>query len=112
MRADAANQPDVFGVRATYSQALVEDGSLSPRLEELAVVAISAANDCEYCVQSHSAVLTEQVGVDPEAIAALEAVGFDHGEIVELTVTCASAVAVNTFADALTVHSADSAGES
>lgn len=139
-----ANAPEIFEARTAYSEALIEGRALSTREKELAFVAVSAANDCEYCVQSHSEVLTEQVGLDEALVAAvvageetgleereravvqyarqvatdpkrvsaadvaaLEAVGFDRGAVVESTLVAASAVAANTFADALNVHVAD-----
>lgn len=141
-----ANQPSVFETRATYAGALVEGGELPARLKELVFVAVSATNNCEYCVSSHSAVLVEQVGLDPADVEAvvngddtalddreraavayaravasdpkrvcaadvdrLKAAGFDDGDVVEVTLVCASAVAANTFADALNVHVADRA---
>jgi uncharacterized peroxidase-related enzyme len=66
-----ANNPDVFAARVEYAGALIEGGDLDPTLKELAYVAVSQANDCEYCVASHAEHLVERVGVPAERIEAI-----------------------------------------
>lgn len=78
-----ANNPDVFAARAEYADALVEGGDLDPTLKELAYVAVSQANDCDYCVASHAEHLVERVGVPEERIDAIandDLAGFDDRE--------------------------------
>lgn len=65
------NNPDVLAARMEYVDALREAGSLDDRLAELAYVTVSAANDCEYCVASHTSQLVEHVGLQDHEIETL-----------------------------------------
>jgi len=68
-----ANAPDAYAARAAYVERLREAGRLDERTAELAYVAVSVANDCEYCVDSHGSQLVEAVGIDEDRVAALAA---------------------------------------
>jgi uncharacterized peroxidase-related enzyme len=61
-----AHSPETLSARQEYATALREAGSLEPKLVELAYVTVSATNDCDYCVASHTEQLVEHVGL-PEA---------------------------------------------
>jgi uncharacterized peroxidase-related enzyme len=54
-----AHRPDEFRAFFAYHDALMEKrgGGLSPAEREMIVVATSGANDCQYCVIAHGAVL-------------------------------------------------------
>ncbi|MFB6360413.1 MAG: carboxymuconolactone decarboxylase family protein, partial [Halobacteriales archaeon] len=74
-----AHHPGLFEARQRYTEAVVEQGGLDPTLIELVTVAISATNDCAYCVASHVEHLIEHLGVD-EARARAVARG-DYGAL-------------------------------
>lgn len=53
-----AHRPDEFRAFFAYHDALMErDGGLSKAEREMVVVATSAANQCQYCVIAHGAIL-------------------------------------------------------
>lgn len=53
-----AHRPDEFRAFFAYHDALMEkDGGLSKAEREMIVVATSAANDCQYCVVAHGALV-------------------------------------------------------
>ncbi|MFA7437259.1 peroxidase-related enzyme [Castellaniella sp.] len=53
-----AHRPAEFRAFFAYHDALMEkDGGLTPAEREMIVVATSGANDCQYCVLAHGAVL-------------------------------------------------------
>jgi uncharacterized peroxidase-related enzyme len=53
-----AHRPDELRAFLAYHDALMErDGGLSKAEREMVVVATSAANDCQYCVVAHGAIL-------------------------------------------------------
>jgi uncharacterized peroxidase-related enzyme len=53
-----AHRPDEFRAFFAYHDALMEkDGGLSKAEREMIVVATSAANQCQYCVVAHGAIL-------------------------------------------------------
>lgn len=53
-----AHRPDEFRAFIAYHDALMErDGGLSKAEREMIVVATSGANDCQYCVIAHGAIL-------------------------------------------------------
>ncbi|CDK97285.1 conserved hypothetical protein; putative peroxidase related protein [Magnetospirillum gryphiswaldense MSR-1 v2] len=53
-----AHRPDEFRAFFAYHDALMErDGGLSKAEREMIVVATSAANQCQYCVIAHGAIL-------------------------------------------------------
>jgi len=60
-----ANNPDVFAARSEYHRRLVVESDIDTQLCELAYFAVSAANDCPYCVASHGEKLVAHEGVPP-----------------------------------------------
>ena len=53
-----AHRPDEFRAFFAYHDALMEkDGGLTKAEREMVVVATSGANDCQYCVVAHGAIL-------------------------------------------------------
>ncbi|MDH5020323.1 carboxymuconolactone decarboxylase family protein [Halobacterium rubrum] len=81
-RAVATNS-DVLAARQRYHDAVVDAAGVDRRLAELVYLAVSVANDCEYCVASHREALVEQVGVpdaDVDAVARGDTDAFDDRE--------------------------------
>lgn len=78
-----AHNPAVLEARLGYARAVAEEGGLEPELLELATVAVSATNDCAYCVASHVERLIEALSVPAErarAVARGEHGGLDDRE--------------------------------
>ena len=51
-----ANQPDLLErTWASIKQVMIEPGTLDPLTKELIYIAVSTANNCSYCVHSHTA---------------------------------------------------------
>src|SRR3984893_13710081 len=48
------HRPEIFQTAIAHLEAVINTGSLSPRLKELVVVRTSQINHCEYCLASHS----------------------------------------------------------
>ncbi len=61
-----ANSPAVLQGYLDFSQALSK-GNLSPKFREQIALAVSEANDCQYCLSAHSAI-GRSVGLSEEAI--------------------------------------------
>ena len=58
-----AYRPDEFRAFVAYHDALMDkEGGLSKAEREMIVVAISAANQCQYCVVAHGAILRIRAG--------------------------------------------------
>lgn len=66
-----AHNPAVLEARMAYARAVAEDGGLGPELLALATVAVSATNDCAYCVASHVEHLLEELSVPAERARAV-----------------------------------------
>lgn len=66
-----AHNPAMLAARQRYAGAVAGDGGLEPALVELATVAVSAANDCDYCVASHVEHLVEQTDVPADRVRAV-----------------------------------------
>jgi len=72
-----ANQPALLErTWSSIKQVMIEPGALDPLTKELIYVAVSAANNCSYCVHSHTAAarakgLTEQQYAELIAIVGL-----------------------------------------
>jgi len=71
--------PNLFGVFAESPAALrgalaiyeaFSTSSLAPAEQQLVMLAVSEANDCEYCVAAHST-LAKRLKVDPAVVAAV-----------------------------------------
>lgn len=77
------NDPEVFAARSEYYRRLVDEGAIDTRLCELAYFAVSATNDCPYCVASHAENLVVHEGVPPtdvDGIVAGDLSSFDERE--------------------------------
>jgi len=66
-----AHNPDVLDARMTYADQILTGESVDAELKELVYVAISTANDCEYCLASHTEHLIEEVGMEDSRVTAV-----------------------------------------
>lgn len=66
-----AHSPETLTARQEYTARLRAESSLDDRLVELVYVAVSASNDCDYCVASHTEQLVEHVGLSPDTVTAV-----------------------------------------
>lgn len=63
-----ANNPAVLEARQQYVESLLDSVEIDDDLVELAYVTVATAQDCDYCVASHSEQLVEHVGLDEETV--------------------------------------------
>lgn len=75
-----ATNPRVFEVRNEYHRELVREGDLAGRIAELAYLAVSVANECDYCTASHGETLVETAGGDPDEVVAVRSGDLDRFE--------------------------------
>ena len=72
-----ANQPDLLDrTWTTIKQVMLTPGALDPLTKELLYIAVSSANNCGYCIHSHTAAarakgMTDQQHAELTAILAL-----------------------------------------
>ena len=84
-----AHDPALLGATWDRLQAVMAPGALDPLVKELIYVAVSTANGCGYCVQSHTAAARAK-GMTPAM----------HGELLAVI---AMAAQTNALATALAV---------
>jgi AhpD family alkylhydroperoxidase len=65
-----AHRPEYLASEWTKLRTIMENGVIDRRTKEMIAVAVSATNNCDYCIRSHT--------------DALRAMGADDAEIVEL----------------------------
>lgn len=66
-----AHHPTILEARQRYTETILEEGGLDPTLVELVTVAVSARNDCAYCLASHVEHLIEQLEVPQDRARAV-----------------------------------------
>ena len=124
-----AVRPDILQAMSAFSVPLYPGGLLERNLKERVVVAVSEANDCQYCAGSHS-VSMRRAGLFPDdALTPRESVAlaytaaavanppavtdtlyaetrthFDEGEIIELTMLIGLTAMLNRLNDCLGVR--------
>jgi uncharacterized peroxidase-related enzyme len=77
-----AHRPDEFRAFFAYHDALMEkDGGLTKAEREMIVVATSAANQCQYCVVAHGAIL--RIRAKNPLVADQVAINFRKADITE-----------------------------
>ena len=72
-----AHSPDALGVHWEAFVGSMEGGELDRELKEFVYVAVSAANDCDYCAGAHTNVLVERFGGDEEVVGDVAEGDFD-----------------------------------
>jgi AhpD family alkylhydroperoxidase len=68
-----ANHPGYLEVTWSRFKVIMGPGQLDPKTKQVIALAVSATNNCEYCVNAHSAAL-KQMGYDDAALTELMAV--------------------------------------
>ncbi|MDT7042288.1 carboxymuconolactone decarboxylase family protein [Candidatus Nitronereus thalassa] len=68
-----ANHPGYLEVTWSRFKVIMGPGKLDPKTKQVIALAVSATNNCEYCVNAHSAAL-KQMGYDDAALTELMAV--------------------------------------
>lgn len=77
-----AHRPDEFRAFFAYHDALMDkDGGLTKAEREMIVVATSAANQCEYCVIAHGAIL--RIRAKNPVLADQIAINYRHADITQ-----------------------------
>lgn len=86
-----ANNPGYLDVTWSRFKVIMGPGQLDPKTKQVIALAVSATNNCEYCVNAHSAVLKQM--------------GFDDAALVELMAVVDMFNGFNKFLDGLRVES-------
>ena len=68
-----ANSPDYLKVTWDRFKVIMGSGKLSPKTKQVIALAVSATNNCEYCVNAHTATL-KQMGYGDEELTELMSV--------------------------------------
>lgn len=66
-----AHNPALLEARLAYAEAVAEACGLEPRLMEYVTVAVSATNDCAYCIASHVEHLIDSLDLPAERARAV-----------------------------------------
>ena len=69
-----ANVPELMDVALPFIGTVFGPTSVGPRLQEIVVLRISAANGCRYCTETHTRA-ARRLGFDGEELAALRGEG-------------------------------------
>lgn len=86
-----AHDPNLLEVNWRRVMEIMGRGRLDRKTKEMIAVAVSATNNCEYCINAH--------------MAALKRMGVTDAEIVELMAVVDLFNGFNKFADGLTIES-------
>jgi AhpD family alkylhydroperoxidase len=70
-----ASNPDYLEATWNTMKVVMADGRLDRKTKEMIAVAVSATNNCDYCIRSHTDVL-RALGVDDETLTELMSVVF------------------------------------
>lgn len=65
-----ANVPELMEVAMPFLGVVYGPTSVAPRLKEIVILAVSAANGCRYCTAAHTGV-ARRLGFAPDELAAL-----------------------------------------
>jgi AhpD family alkylhydroperoxidase len=65
-----ANVPELMEVAMPFLGVVCGPTSVAPRLKEIVILAVSAANGCRYCTTAHTGV-ARRLGFAPDELAAL-----------------------------------------
>jgi AhpD family alkylhydroperoxidase len=97
-----ANVPELMEVAQPFLGVVYGPTSVAPRLKEIVILAVSAANGCRYCTESHTGV-ARRMGFAPDELAAQrwEAPPPERWEAVERTVLAFSDALSNRPAEAV-----------
>jgi AhpD family alkylhydroperoxidase len=74
-----AHRPEYLKSEWTKLRTILETGSLDRRTKEMIAVAVSATNNCDYCLRSHTDALRALGTTDAEIVELMSVVDFFNG---------------------------------
>ena len=74
-----AHRPEYLRAEWTKLRTIVETGTIDRKTKEMIAVAVSATNNCDYCLRSHTDALRALGGTDAELVELLSVVDFFNG---------------------------------
>ena len=74
-----AHRPEYLRSEWTKLRTIMETGTLDRRTKEIIAVAVSATNNCEYCLHSHTDVLRSLGMTDAELVELMSVVDYFNG---------------------------------
>lgn len=74
-----AHQPEYLRHEWEKLKAIMSTGVIDRRMKEMIAVAVSATNNCDYCVRSHTDALRAMGASDEELVELLSVVDFFNG---------------------------------
>lgn len=73
-----ANHPPLLTTHADFYQNTIQTGNLDQELKEMVGVAVSGANECEFCTSSHRVNLVQLFGYEGEKAEAIANGNFEN----------------------------------
>jgi AhpD family alkylhydroperoxidase len=74
-----AHRPEYLRSEWDKLQAILGTGAIDRKVKEMIAVAVSATNNCDYCIRSHTDALRALGGTDEEIVELLAVVDFFNG---------------------------------
>ena len=74
-----AHQPEYLRHEWEKLKAIMSNGVIDRKVKEMIAVAVSATNNCDYCVRSHTDALRAMGATDAELVELLSVVDFFNG---------------------------------
>lgn len=74
-----AHRPEYLRDEWEKLKHIMSTGTIDRKVKEMIAVAVSATNNCDYCLQSHTAMLRELGADDAEIVELLSVVDFFNG---------------------------------
>lgn len=73
-----ANHPPLLEAHAQFYETTILGGNLDQELKELVGVVVSATNECDFCVSSHTVNLTDLFGYEGEKVDSITSGNFEE----------------------------------
>lgn len=74
-----AHRPEYLQSEWTKLRTILTTGTIDRKVKEMIAVAVSATNNCDYCLQSHTDALRDLGATDAEIVELLSVVDFFNG---------------------------------
>jgi AhpD family alkylhydroperoxidase len=74
-----AHRPEYLRSEWIKLRTILETGSIDRKVKEMIAVAVSATNNCDYCLSSHTDALRALGGTDEEIVELMSIVDFFNG---------------------------------
>jgi AhpD family alkylhydroperoxidase len=74
-----AHRPEYLRDEWTKLRNILETGTIDRKVKEMIAVAVSATNNCDYCLRSHTDALRALGGTDEEIVELMSVVDFFNG---------------------------------